>query len=121
MNDRNIDAREPFWATLRKIVTNGGARRTMITHPLRKIADEQEKQRKADQKRLPPSFIAKNRAILRAWGKQQQPEKPRPLHWKVQAAVRVGHKEKQPFENAHPVHHKRNLEDLLERDPFDLD
>lgn len=122
MNDRNIDAREPFWATLRKIVTNGGARRMTMSHPLSKIAHDDEKKRKADQKRLPPSFGTKMRAILTGGRKQlQQPEKPRPLsHWNVQAAVMPGHKGKQPFEKR-PHNHKRNLEDLLERDPFDLD
>ena len=92
MNDRNIDAHEPFWATLRKIVTNGGARRMTISHPLSKIVHDDEKKRKADQKRLPPSFGTKMRAILTGGRKQlQPPEKPRPLsHWNVQAAVMAG-------------------------------
>jgi len=91
-----------------------------ITHPSSKIAHDEEKKRKADQKRLPPSFYAKMRAKVALGRKQQQPKKP-PIHpmWKVQTAL-AWQKQKHP-EKAHPVGHKRNVEDLLERDSFDLD
>ena len=92
-NDGNIDAREPLFGAFKKVVSDGASRRVTVTNPIKKTA---------------------NNAVSSHNSQQRQ---TRPLGPVLKAAVTAQQNQKK----ASSSRRKRNLEDLLEREVFDLD
>jgi hypothetical protein len=97
----DIDAREPILSALKKIATDGPARKTIITNPIKDKAEKAIKgQQKAAQSGPTPAQLAMAQVK------------------KEQAAKDLAAKEKALKAKALK---KRDLEELLERDFFNLD